>query len=446
MTIAAKIADFTLKTSYDTVPYNVKELAKKALIDYIAVTNIGSKEKSAEIMKRYVFGKPQNDECKAIGTDGYYNMEDAALMNGYFAHLLDYDDVGLAGHPSAVLLSTCFAMGETMEINGKKLMAAYIIGYEVSLKLAEALMPELTEKGWHGTPIFGTIGAAVCAGKIMKLSKENLIDAIGIAASMASGIMENFGTHTKPFHVGMAASNGIKAVKLAKEGLKASPIAIEGECGYARLFAHKKIKKNDVRIGECWELFLQDLMLKKYPCCSAAHTAINGIEELIEDNNIDYKNIKKIVVSVPKFTLLNLIYEAPKTPEQARFSMQYALACVLVTNKFDINSFSVHTLNDKEIKNVMKKIIMKEGECFIETPYIDNEPAVIDLYTLDGRYYNKRIDFAKGNIKNPFTEEELEEKFFLCLGKRTLKNEKFLEDLKAIEKIPDVKFFLGMNM
>ncbi len=94
----------------------------------------------------------------------------------------------------------------------------------------------------------------------------------------------------------------------------------------------------------------------------------------------------------------------------------------------------------------MKKIIMKEGECFIETPYIDNEPAVIDLYTLDGRYYNKRIDFAKGNIKNPFTEEELEEKFFLCLGKRTLKNEKFLEDLKAIEKIPDVKFFLGMNM
>ncbi|MCI9595746.1 MAG: MmgE/PrpD family protein [Firmicutes bacterium] len=100
---------------------------------------------------------------------------------------------------------TCFAVGETLASSGKDLMTAYILGYEVSLKIADALMPELTGRGWHGTPVFGTIGAAVCAGKIMKLPKEVLVNAIGIAATMASGLMENFGTNVKPFHAGIGS-------------------------------------------------------------------------------------------------------------------------------------------------------------------------------------------------------------------------------------------------
>lgn len=147
MTVASKIADFIWDINYVDIPNNVKDLAKRALIDYVAATSIGAKANGSEVIKRYVAEKPQNDECKAIRVNGYFTMEDAALMNGYFAHLLDYDDAGLTGHPSAVLMSTCFAVGETLAISGEELMTAYILGYEVSLKIADALMPELTGRG-----------------------------------------------------------------------------------------------------------------------------------------------------------------------------------------------------------------------------------------------------------------------------------------------------------
>lgn len=244
----------------------------------------------------------------------------------------------------------------------------------------------------------------------------------------------------------MAASNGIKAVKLAKAGLIASPVALEGKCGYAKLFSEKSITENAIRFGDSWKLLLQDLLIKKYPCCSASHAALNGMEELMEENRLHYHDVKRVVVGVPKFTLINLIHPEPKNPTEARFSMHYALASVLVTGRFDVNSFHSKALNNEEVRSVMKRIEMKEGEDFKETPYIDNEPAVIDLYTYDGHYYHKRIDFAKGTTVNPFTEDELAEKFFACLGGETEKNKKVLENLRNIENIPDVRFFLGMAL
>ena len=446
MTVAEKIADFAIDTGYKHIPENVKKLAKRALIDYVGVTYIGGAAEESDIIKKYVQGKPQNDECKAIGLDGYYSMEDAALMNGFFSHVLDYDDASLVGHPSAVLMSTCFAAGETMSITGKELMTAYILGYEVELQLADILMPMLTSNGWHGTPVFGSIGAAVSTSRIFKLPKDQFVNAIGLAATMASGHMENFGTTAKPFHAGMAASNGIKAAKLAKAGLAAADTSIEGKCGYARLFAHTEIRQEAVEFGTRWKLFLQDLLLKKYPCCSASHTALNGIEEIRDEYSISYKDVKKIVVGVPKFTLINLIHPEPKNANEARFSMNYALATLLVTGKFDVDSFSEKALYNPEVRALMKRIEMKEGKDFQDTPYIDNEPAVIDLYTYGQEYYHKRIDFSKGTTVNPLTDEELEEKFFSCLGGRNERNRKILEGLMDIEDIPDVRFFLGTVM
>lgn len=446
MTVASKIADFTLNTEYNDIPKDIKKLAKTALIDYVGVTYIGAWVEESEPIKKYVFSKPQNNECKAIGLDGYYSMEDAALMNGFFSHALDYDDAGLVGHPSAVLMSTCFACGETMAITGVELMTAYIIGYEVSVKLADALMPMLTSNGWHGTPVFGTVGAAVVAGRIFGLSKEQMIHAIGIATTMASGHMENFGTLSKPFHAGMAASNGIKAVKLAKVGLTASETAIEGECGYAKLFAHTEISEEDLTLGADWRLFSQDLLLKKYPCCSAAHTALNGIEEICKENALTHKDIKKIIVGVPKFTLINLIHPEPRNSIEARFSMNYALASLIVTGEFGIASFSEKALHNEDVRALMKKIEMKESEEFKETAYIDNEPAVIDLYTYDQEYYHRRVDFAKGTTVNPFTTEELHDKFFKCLGGRSERNQRILSGLSDVENIPDIRFFLGTVM
>ena len=144
--------------------------------------------------------------------------------------------------------------------------------------------------------------------------------------------------------------------------------------------------------------------------------------------------------------MINLIHPEPQTPIEARFSMNYALATLLVTGKFNVDSFSGKTLNCKEIRDVMKRIKMVEGEEFKETPYIDNEPSVIDLYTYDERYYHKRVDFARGTTVNPMSQEELDEKFYSCLGGKSDETSAILEGLKNIEQITDMKFFMGMVM
>ena len=446
MTVASKMADFVLDTNYQDIPDKVKELAKKALIDYVGVTYAGTRTKEAEIIKEYINAKPQNDESKAIGIKGYYSIEDAAMLNGFMSHVLDYDDAGLTGHPSAILLSTCFSAGEMKAVSGKEMMTAYVIGYEVILKLADILMPELTSNGWHGTPVFGNIGAAVVASRLFKLPREKIINAIGIAATMASGIMENFGTQAKPFHVGMAVSNGIRAARLAQVGLTAAPTAIEGKCGYAKLFAQKTIREEELKLGDNWNLMLQDLFLKKYPCCSAAHTALNGLEEIRNEYDIKYTDVKELIVGVPKFTLINLIHPEPQTPIEARFSMNYALATLLVTGKFNVDSFNGKTLSCEKIRDVMKKIKMVEAEDFKDTPYIDNEPSIIDLYTYDQKYYHKRVDFARGSMVNPLSQEEIDEKFYDCIGGKNNESTAILDGLKNVEQISDMKFFVGMVM
>ena len=446
MTVAEKIADFVLETEYDSIPTNIKELAKRSLVDYVGVTFIGASTRESEILMDYIGTHAQKDECSIIGRSGYYSIEDAALVNGYFAHILDYDDAGMVGHPSAVLMSTCFTTGEVAAISGTELMTAYIIGYEVSLKLADALMPELTGRGWHGTPVFGCIGAASVAGRILKLSKEQLVNAIGIAATMASGLMENFGTTTKPFHAGMAASNGIKAVKLAQAGLIASPTALEGTCGYGNLFAQIQLTPEDLTLGTDWRLYDEDLLLKKYPCCSAAHASLNALEDIRDEEGIVWEDIDKIDVGVTKFTLINLIHPNPQSPIEARFSMQYAIATTLVIGKFNVKCFKGEILRDERVRSMIQRIRMYEAEEFADDPYADNEPGIVDIYMKDGRHFRKRVDFARGTTINPISDDELYEKFYDCVGGKNGKTEKQLKNLLQIERIPDIRFFMGTIM
>ena len=443
MTVASKIAEYALETTYKSIPENIKELAHRSLLDYVGVTFAGSRTKEAEVLMEYIKTHPQNDESRILGRSGCWCMEDAALVNGYFSHILDYDDAGMIGHPSAVLMSTCFAVGEPEMITGEEFLTAYIVGYQVSLKLADPLMPELTGRGWHGTPVFGCIGSAVAAGRIMKLSKKQMINAIGIAATMASGLMENFGTTTKPFHAGMAAANGIKAAKLAKAGLGASPNAIDGECGYGKLFADILLVESDV-VLEDWTLYEQDLLLKKYPCCSAAHAALNCIEEIRDAENLTVDDIERIDVGVTKFTLINLIHPNPRTAIEARFSMQYAIAATLVTGKFGVESFKGEILKNKEIRELSAHINMFEAEEFVDNPYADNEPAVVRVYLKDGRIKERRVDYAKGSTVNPISDKEIEEKFYECVGERSERYNRMYDYLKAIESVSDMKFFMGM--
>lgn len=414
MSVIENIVEFTVNTSYDLIPEEVKELAHKSLIDYVAVTISGSTAKEAQVFDRYIKlhrGKP---ECRLIGKGHRVPAEDAALGNGVFAHVQDFDDAGLAGHPSAVLYSVAFAAGETNKKSGREMMRAYILGYEVTLKIADALMPKLATNGWHATSVFCTLGACVTAGILYNLSKEEFHNALGAAASRASGLMANFGTGTKPFHAGMAARNGIECALLAKCGITASRYAIEGQGGYAQTFARIELCADNICFGKDWTAYKQDPLIKKYPCCSAAHTALDAVSLLKRENNINVSRIKKVNVDVPEFTLRNLVYPLPKNVNEARFSMQFSLASMLLFDELSLNSYTSERLLDKEVLSLMSQVSMKEGEAFKDTPYLDNEPAVVTITLKDDIEYSKRIDFAGGTVQDPISEKDLLSKFQNC--------------------------------
>lgn len=440
MTIVEKIVSFARSTNYESIPNEIKKLAYISLIDYIAVTISGAATKEAETIDRYIRHHMSNQECCIIGKKQKASVEDAALCNGTYAHAQDFDDASLIGHPSAVLYSAAFSTAEYSNSSGKDLLRAYIIGYEVTLKIADSLMPKLTANGWHGTSVFCTIGAAIVSGILLGLSDEELKNALGIAASKASGLMANFGTITKPYHTGMSARNGIECALLAKCGVTSSEHAIEG---YAQAFAQIKLDANQIYFGDDWAIYKRDPLIKKYPCCSAAHTALDAVVELKTKYSIICNQVHHIDVCVPKFTLNNLIYSSPCNDSQARFSMQYCIAEILRYDKLNLGSFTDQKISDKTTQALMKKVYMHEGEDFVLTPYIDNEPAIVTVVLENGNKFAQRVDFARGTVVNPLSDAEIFEKFRYCTNAYLTEDEQ-VKLYNLLQRIADEKNIISI--
>lgn len=240
MTVTEKLARFVVDTNLDMMPPEVVTIVKDALIDTVGVTLACSVTPIGKIIIAFVKKLGCMPVAGIIGGKFRTSPCNAALANGCMAHGLDYDDAGAStqGHPSAVLMPVALALGEELEASGREIIEAYVLGVEVWAKIART-MRDLHFKGWHPTAVFGTLGAAAVGAKLLKLDINQTAMALALAASEASGLGQNMGTMTKPFHAGNAAKNGIIAAKLAKEGFTAAIDIMEGDMGFLKAFYEK---------------------------------------------------------------------------------------------------------------------------------------------------------------------------------------------------------------
>jgi len=244
MQATSLLAEFVVKSRWEECPAEAGEAARRAILDCLGVMLAGSIEPPARIVQAVAEAEGGAPLCTVIGTRRRTGGVWAALANGTAAHALDYDDTNftMLGHPSAPVLAAALAAGELALADGRAVVHAFLLGFEVETTLAEVLNPAHYERGWHATCTLGTMGAAAAAARLLGLDAGQTRTALAVAASQASGLKENFGTMTKPFHAGHAARSGVLAALLAREGWTASDHAIEGPQGFLHVLGAGQLR------------------------------------------------------------------------------------------------------------------------------------------------------------------------------------------------------------
>jgi 2-methylcitrate dehydratase PrpD len=445
VTISEEISQFVFNLKYEELPDPVIEKAKACIADCIAVTIAGLETAVSGLVSSYVKDAGGSPLATVVGRDWKTSPVNAALANGTTAHALDYDDYnsksnGSMAHPSAVIWPAVFAVGESTGANGRLAITAYVAGTQVEGKIGSGVNPALYRKGWHSTSVLGVIGSALAAGKVMGLPVEALVRSCGIAASMACGLRCNFGTMTKPFHAGHAASAGILAASLAQRGMTAEPRAIEAEAGFCRAFLGDNefdLKKMVVSLRGPWDLIEPGVHLKRHACNAAVHPAIDAMLMLRSRVQIEPNQVAKINVGLTPMAKKELIHDNPITSLEAKFSAQYCVAIALLDGKAGIDQFKEEELNRPEVKELVRKTTVESHPDLSVSGYHEDPKAIVEVYLKDGERLAQRIDLPKGHSKNPLSREEMKEKFLECTKRRWPRErmEDLFEELFVLERL-----------
>ena len=412
-----RIAQFIVNTTYEALPEEAVRIAKQGITDCLGCSLVGSAEPSARIMREYVKeigGKP---EAGVIASHFRVPAPEAALANGVAGHALDYDDVAMStwiGHPSVALLPAILALGGIHHISGKKALEAYVIGFEVGAKIGMAIGSGPYAKGWHYTPVLGTMGAAAAGAKILKLNVQQTRMAMGIAASLVSGLVANFGTMTKPFHAGSAARNGVIAATLASRGFTANESIMETPLGLCRALCEKEcnLDKMVEELGTSFSIISPGMEIKPYPSCRLTHRAIDAVLWLVENYGISAADVDKVECTTGELAYQTLVHSHPVTGLEGKFSMQYCLAAALLDGKVSLEQFT-----DEKVARA-KEMVEKVNYLCVENSagiaWHQSHPVEVKVRLKDGKEYSHQVMIGKGSLQNPLTKEELSSKYRDC--------------------------------
>src|ERR1044071_3551225 len=448
MGLTQEVASFVCKTSYRDIAPEVIERARGFILDGLGVALAGSTEKGSRILHDYVRRMDGAGEATVVGTSVLAPAAKAALANGVAGHAMDYDDTqlsaskeavyGLLTHPTTPVLAAVLALGQKQKITGADFLLAYILGVEVECRIADAINPRHYQSGFHSTATMGGLGAAMAAGKILGLKEPQLLTTLGIAASMASGLRENFGTMTKPLHAGRAAENGVSTALLARDGFTAAPNILEARRGFFNAMAGG-FDENKVsgRLGSPYFMKQPGISVKPYPSGSLSHPAQDLILDLVRAHDLKAEDIEHIDVGTNSNVPNALIYPMPKTALEGKFSIPFCMAIAVIERKAGIAQFQDRKVRDQKVIELMKRITLYVDEELERLGY-DQVRSRLRVKLKDGRVVEDRYDVARGHPEKPLTWNELSEKFRDC-ATLVLSRTKFDETIRLLEQFQDLK-------
>ncbi|MFQ5850299.1 MAG: MmgE/PrpD family protein [Candidatus Binatia bacterium] len=447
MDLTREIVKFVCQTRYKDLPAEVIRLSKGFVLDGLGVTLAGSTERGSRILHAYVRKMGGKAESTVLGAGFMAPSPKAALANGASGHAMDYDDTqlstskeavyGLLTHPTVPVLSAALAVGENVRISGKDLLLAYILGVEVECRVADAIDRRHYQSGFHSTATIGGLGAAVAVGRLLSLKEEGLEQALGLAASMASGLRENFGTMTKPLHAGRSAENGVTAVQLAQMGFTAAHGILEAKRGFFKAMAggfdQAKIAG---RLGCPYFIQEPGISVKPYPSGSLSHPAQDLILDLVKTHGVQASDIETIDVGTNSNVPNALIYPMPKTALEGKFSIPFCMAIGVLERKAGIAQFKDRKVRDPKVVELMKRVTLYVDQELEGLGY-DQVRSRVRVKLRDGRTIEGRADVARGHPLKPMSWEEIGGKFRECARLVLPKDntEKAIEGVASLERM-----------
>jgi 2-methylcitrate dehydratase PrpD len=449
MDAAYSFAKTFVNTKYENLPPEVVEATKKEILDLLGVALGGISQPGATHVCELVKEWGGKQESSIIGSKQKVPAPNAAQANATMAHALDFDDVHEAAvmHPGIASIPVALAVGEAQgRLSGKELITSTALGVDMMCRLALATTPGKSpiDLGWHLTSLFGFMGSAATAARVMRLNAEKIVDAIGIGYHQCAGNGQcvKDGALTKRLGPGFAVKGGITAALMAKAGVTGSKNTFEGEWGFYRQYMHGDYSREilTAELGKRFEGV--NVAIKPYPCCRGIHPAIDAALALTNDENIRSQDIKEIVLSVTDAHLSLLCRpedakRSPRSPVDAQFSILWGVASAIVGRRVGLDDFTEIAIKNRDVLDLTRKMRV-EVDNTLHRP--GPEPTRVRIIANDGKTFAKVVENPLGSLERPMSFEDCAKKFSDCAkGLEDGRMEQIIELVRKLEQLEDIR-------
>lgn len=400
------LAEWLVHQRFDDIPADVRHEALRSIVNIVGCAIGGSTHEAMDIALRALGPFSGPPAAQPLARREQVDPLLASLLNGISSHVHDYDDTtpGNYSHPSSPVASALFAYASANQVTGRDFVHAFVLGFEAESRIGNAVYPTHYDVGWHITGTAGVFGAATAIGRLIGLSTQQMIWAIGLAATQAAGLREMFGSMGKAFHPGRSAQNGYAAALLAREGFTSGEHGLEGPRGFAAVQAASyDLSKITSGLGGHWDLKVNTY--KPFPCGIVNHPTIDGCIQLHDEHHAAPDQIAAVRLRVAPLVLDLCNQQNITKGLQGKFSVYHGAAVGLVRGTAGIQEYTDEAVNDPSVKRV------RERATAIGDPSITEDQAAIEVELSDGRRLTKFVEASLGNLTRPLSDRQLDAKF-----------------------------------
>jgi 2-methylcitrate dehydratase PrpD len=400
------LASYVVNARYDDIPQDVRHEAARSLVNYMAVALAGSVDPAVDIAIRALAPFSGRPTAAILGRVERFDPLHASLMNGISSHVDDFDDTTPQNyiHPTSPVASALFAYASANQVTGRDFVQAFILGFEAESRVGNAVYPAHYDVGWHITGTAGIFGAAAAIGRLRGLSEQQMVWALGLAATQAAGLREMFGSMGKAFHPGRAAQNGYASAILAENGFTAGERGIEGPRGFA---AVQSAKYDLARVAEGLgvDFNLRRNTYKPYPCGIVNHPTIESCIELHHTHRLKPSDIVAVRLRVAPLVLDLCNQQNITRGLQGKFSVYHGAAVGLVRGKAGLDEYTDATVNDPDVRRVREHVTATAD------PTLTEDQAQVEVELADGRRVTWSVEQSLGNVHRPLSDRQIDDKF-----------------------------------
>jgi len=417
-------AQFVAQVTFEDLPAEAVRIARRQILDGLAVQIGGTEQEALAVMGRYITGIGGTPQARLLGDSSVkVPAHLAALWHGLAGHAMDWDDTQLARHPGRAYglmthptippLSAALAIADMLGgVTGRDFITAFVAGFEVECKIAEAINPDHYMRGFHSSGTIGTFGSAMAAGKLLGLDVDQLRQVLSLAASMASGIRANFGSMTKPLHVGRSSENGVTAALLVREGFTADPNGLDGKWGFLTIAGPGGNPEYVIdEFGSPFSIVDPGTSVKPYPSGVLTHPAMDALRFLMSEERLTADDIARVDLFAANNVLGPIRFQFANTELEGKFCFQFLLAAIMVAGRAGKREFTNAFVRSSPVVAAQRKVFTHHDPA-IEAMGYDRIRTRIVVTGTNGRKFERWADENyRGSPLNPLSDTELEGKF-----------------------------------